>query len=199
MSQQELMPEPQSSQGEQSWSGAEIQAHISHQSRRSKTSDQPKSDHPATFEDSLPPYSYPAQDRPTVTQQSSFEQSRQWQQQARPQDTRTARGNYQPYNQYNASQQIPWWAQSQGHTMDTSKWIGLVLLTLVVLVSIPTLCSIGTVFISLVFVFSILPVVLAFAPIAIFLLIPMFRALGRAHDNHTMRYRHYQSRRNQWH
>jgi len=199
MSQQELMPEPQSSrssqasrktqsQGRQIWSGAEINAQIYNWPRQLKTTDLPKSDHPATFEDSLPPYSYPAQDQTMSTQQSNPEQSTQWQQQAKTQDARTAMGTstgaYQSYSQYNAHQQAPWWTQPQENTIDTSKWIGLVLLVLVVLVSIPMLCSIGTVFVSVVFVFSLLPVILAFAPIAFFLLIPLLRVLGpQSHDN----------------
>lgn len=194
MSQQELMPEPQSSRSTQAshktqrqsrhvWSGTEINAQIYNWPRQLKTTDLPKSDHPATFEDSLPPYSYPAQDQTMLTQESNPEQSTQWQQQARDAKTATT-GAYQSYNQYNAHQQAPWWTQPQGNTTDTSKWIGLVLLVLVVLVSIPMLCSIGTVFVSVVFVFSLLPVILAFAPIAFFLLIPLLRVLGpESHDN----------------
>src|SRR5690349_11598102 len=101
MSQQELMPEPQSSQSSSqefyktssqdrpSWSSTQIHAQIYSRARRSKMTDLPKSDHPATFEDSLPPYSYPAQDRPMLTQQSNTEQSGQWQQQTQVQDSRT--------------------------------------------------------------------------------------------------------------
>lgn len=115
MSQQELMPEPQShqssqesSQERQSWSGTEMNAQIYSWPQRSKTTNQPKSDHPATFEGSLPLHSYPAQDRTTSTQQSNSEQSTLWQQQAQPQDTRTGTSAYQPYSQYNAPQQVPW-------------------------------------------------------------------------------------------
>jgi hypothetical protein len=208
MSQQELMPEPQSSQSSQesykmqsqdrqTWSGTEINAQIYSSPQRSKTTDLPKSDHPATFEDSLPLYSYPAQDRTILTQQSSPERSTQWQQQARPQDARTARGAYQPYSQYNAPQQVPYWTQPQDNSMDTSKWIGLVLLVLVLLVSIPALCSIGTVFISIVFVFSLLPVILAFAPIAFFLLIPLLRVLGPSNHNNKLRHGHHRNRYDQ--
>jgi hypothetical protein len=209
MSQQELMPEPQSSrssqesynaqsQGKQSWSSAEVNIQPYSRTRRSRTSDLPKSDHPATFEESLPPYSYPAQDQTMFRQQSKPEQNTRWQQQARNRDAGTSKetptGAYQSYSQYNPQQQAPWWAQSQENTMDTSKWIGLLLLVLVLLVSIPVLCSIGTVFVSVVFIFSLLPVVLAFAPIAFFLLIPLFRVLGPdSHDNrrrHRSRYDH---------
>jgi len=195
------MPEPQSSQsssqkfsqtqsrGRQSWSSTEIHAQIYSWPRRSKTTDLPKSDHPATFEDSLPPYSYPAQDQAMLTQQPKAEQSGQWRQQAQT----NARGTYQPYSQYNAQHQAPWWTQPQDNAMDTSKWIGLVLLALVVLVSIPMLCSLGTVFVTVILTFSLLPVILAFAPIAFFLLIPLIRVLGpENHGNrhHRSRYDH---------
>ncbi len=204
MSQQELMPEPQShrssqesyetqSQGRQFWSGTEIKAPIHSWPQRSKTTDLPKSDHPATFEDSLPQYSYPAQDRPTLMQQSSSEHSTQWQQQAQSQDAGIGTSAYQPYSQYKAPQQVSWWTQPQENSMDISKWLGVALLVLVMLMSIPVLCSIGTVFVSLVFVFSLLPVIFAFAPIVFILLIPLFRASGpndRHHREQRNRYEH---------
>src|SRR6266849_6024015 len=167
MSQQELMPEPRSSQssqesykaqsqGRQSWSGAEIDGQPYNWSRRSKNSELPKSDHPSTFEDSLPPYSYPAQDQAMLTRESNPEPNTQRQQQARTHDASTGRGistgAYQPYSQYNAQQQIPWWTQPQENTTDNSKWIGLLLL---------------------------------FAPIAFFLLIPLLRVFS--HESHNER------------
>src|SRR5690348_5063159 len=144
MSQQELMPEPQShqssqesyetqSQERQSWSGTERNAQIYSWPQRSKTTNQPKSDHPATFEGSLPLHSYPAQDRTMPTQRSNSEQSTQWQQQAQAQGTRTGTSAYQPYSQYNAPQQVSWRTQPQEDSMDSSKWIGLVLLVLITL------------------------------------------------------------------
>jgi hypothetical protein len=201
MSQQELMPEPQSSkksqrtqnQGRQSQSGTETYAQPHSWSRRSRNSDLPKSDHPSTFEDSLPPYSYPAQDRTMFRQQVSSEQNTQQQYQERNRAAGTTRETptsaYQSYSQYNPSQQIPWWTQPQEHTVDSSRWIGTLLLVLVLLVSIPVLCSIGTVFVSVVFMFSFLPVILAFAPIAFFLLIPLFRMLGSESRDHRWRQR----------
>jgi hypothetical protein len=200
MSQQELMPEPQSSQSSfqeiskmpsqarQSSSSTEVHAQISSRPHRPKMTDLPKSDHPATFEDSLPLYSYPAQDQPMLTQQSNAEQSGRWQQQTQVQDSRIARGAYQPYSQYNAPNQVPRWTQPQNNSMDTSKWIGLVFLALVVLVSIPMLCSLGTVFVTIVLTFSLLPIILSFAPIVFFLLIPLINELSA--DNHDDRRRH---------
>lgn len=192
MSQQELMPEPQShqssqeaSQERQSWSGTEINAQIYSRPQRSKITNLPKSDHPATFEGSLPLHSYPAQNRTMPTQQSNSEPSTQWQQQAQAQGSRTGTSAYQPYSQYNAPQQVSWWAQPQEDSMDISKWIGLVLLVLITLMCIPMVCSLGTVFISLVFVFSLLPIIITLTPIVFFLLIPLLRALGP--DDHNNR------------
>ena len=190
MSQQQLMPDPQSSQasyqaqsqGRQSLSGIETDVRPYNWPQRSRGSDLPKSDHPSTFEDSLLPYSYPAQDQVTSTQQSNSEESTRWQQQARTYGASIGRGTftgtYQSYSQYNPQQQIPWWTQPQENTTDSSKWINILLLTLILLVSVPVLCSIGTAFVSIVFLFSLLPVLLAFAPIAFFLLIPLLRVLG---------------------
>jgi len=117
------------------------------------------------------------------TQQSNPEQNTQ----ARTHDATIGRGTstatYQSYSQYNAQQQIPWWTQQQQNTMDNSKWIGLLLLALVLLVSIPVLCSIGTAFVSVVFLFSLLPVLLAFVPIAFFLLIPLLKVFGSESHN----------------
>lgn len=191
------MPEPQSSQelykaqsqGKQSRSGAEMHLHPHNWARRSKATDLPKSDHPSTFEDSLPPYSYPAQDQTMFTRQSYAEQSTQWQQR----DARTSRNTfasrYQSYSQYNPPQQVPSWAQSSENTVDISKWIGILLLVIFLLVGMPMLCSIGTVFIGIVFVFSFLPVLIALAPIALFLLIPLLRIFGSQGHNNRWRQR----------
>jgi uncharacterized membrane protein len=207
MSQQELMPEPRlsqssqesykaQSQGRQSWSGAETDAQPYNWSRRSRSSDLPKSDHPSTFEDSLPPYSYPAQDQTTPTQKSIPEQSTHRQQQARTHDASAGRGTstgtYQSYS--HVQQQTLWWTQPQANRVNNSRWIGIFLLALVLLVSIPVLCSIGTAFVSVVFVFSLLPVLLAFAPIAFFLLIPLLKVFGpESHDDRRQRSRYDQS------
>ena len=200
MSQQELMPEPQSSkssqelykaqsQGRQSSTKTYAQSYSKPQQSRG---DLPKTDHPSTFEDSLPPYSYPAQDQIMFMQQPSQEQNTQWQRQEQTHEYEAARETptnaYQSYSQYNGQQQTQLRVQSQEHTVDSSKWIGTLLLVLVLLVSIPILCSIGTIFIPVLVVFYLLPIILAFSPIAFFIIIPLFRALGSTdHDNRWRR------------
>jgi hypothetical protein len=192
MSQQELMPEPQSSQefskaqsqGKQSWSGTDMGLRPSNWPRRSKTTDLPKSDHPSTFENSLPPYSYPAQGQTMSTQQSYTEQTFQWQQHDASTSWNIFTDSYPSYNQYNPPQQVPAWTQSPENTIDISKWIGILLLVVFLLVSIPVLCSLGTFFISVVFVFSFLPVLVTLAPVAFLLLIPLSRIFG-SHGKYT--------------
>lgn len=191
------MPEPQSSQesykaqsqGKQSWSGAEMHLHPYNWARRSRTTDLPKSDHPSTFEDSLPPYSYPAQDQTMSTRQSYTEQNSQWQQRDASTIRNTFAGSYQSYSQYNPPQQVPGRAQSSENTVDISKWIGILLLVIFLLVSMPMLCSIGTVFIGIIFVFSFLPVLVALAPVAFFLLILLLRIFGSHGHNNRWRQR----------
>ena len=201
MSQQELMPEPQSSKSSQKLHQAQSQDRQSctetyaqpySKRQRSRTSDLPKTDHPSTFEDSLPPYSYPAQDQTIFMQQPSPEQNAQRQQQEQNRECDPAReiptNAYQSYSQYNGQQQTPSWAQSQEHTINSSKWIGTLLLVLVLLVSIPVLCSIGTIFVPILLLFYLFPIIIAFSPIALFVLIPLFRVLGSAnHDNRWIR------------
>ncbi|GCF09246.1 hypothetical protein [Dictyobacter arantiisoli] len=59
MSQQEFMPESQQAREEaQDNEEVTIQSYSQY-----RTSDMPKRDHPADFENSIPPYSYPAQER----------------------------------------------------------------------------------------------------------------------------------------
>src|SRR2546430_5461123 len=77
---------------------------------KAKTSEMPKNDHPATFEQSIPPYAYPAQDG--ISAQEHHKQRRTNEQYARP--TRNMSGNqrfspdgdalehgYRPYRHYN--------------------------------------------------------------------------------------------------
>src|SRR5215469_15507477 len=105
MSQQQLMPEPESSQashktqgkGKQSLFSAEIEVRPYNWPQRSRSSDLPKSDHPSTFEESLLPYSYPAQDQAISTQQPIPEESTRRQQQAEASVGRgNSTGTYQP-------------------------------------------------------------------------------------------------------
>jgi hypothetical protein len=200
MSQQELMPEPQSSKSSQELYKAQSQDRQSstetyaqsYSKPQQSRGDLPKTDHPSTFEDSLPPYSYPAQDQIMFMQQPRPEQNTQWQQQKQTREYGPAReiptNAYQSYSQYNGQQQTPSRVRPQEHTINSSKWIGMFLLVLVLLASIPVLCSIGTIFVPVLLAFYLLPVIIAFSPIAFFVLIPLFRVLGSTgHDNRWRR------------
>jgi hypothetical protein len=209
MSQQELMPEPQSSQlsqesyeaqsqDRQPLSGTRINAQPYSWPRQPRDNNLPKSDHPSTFEDSLPPYSYPAQDQAMSTQQPNSKQNVQWQQQVQTADINTSRstfkGAYQSYSQYKVQYQAPWWARAQEKPMDTSRWIGLLVLVVILMVGIPMLCSIGTVLASVLFAFSLLPVILALAPVVLFL---VFSVLSPENHNNRRHRRHHRSRYDQ--
>lgn len=185
MSQQELMPEPQSSrasdtrqsQKKQPWSGMHLYPY--NWPHRSKIADSPKSDHPSTFEESLPPYSYPAQDQHLASRWSPSEQSFQWQQRdAAKTRTNNFTGSYPIYSYYNSPHYVPRWTPSSDKSIKLSKWIGILLLVTFLLFSLPVVCSLGTFFVSIVFVFSFLPVLVALTPVIFFLLIPLLRIFG---------------------
>lgn len=75
MSQQQQMPEPQD-QRESDVTGQAREARY-YARRSSKQANEPKEEHPATFEEEVPPYSYPAQDRVTYTREESQQEERQ--------------------------------------------------------------------------------------------------------------------------
>lgn len=54
---------------QQQWSAQ--QARYTSSRRRGRQADMPKSEHPSTFEDAIPPYSYRAQDQRTYTQETN--------------------------------------------------------------------------------------------------------------------------------
>jgi hypothetical protein len=96
MSQQELVPDPQDQ--EQQGAGSQgIEAEYYRQQAH-KSNDGPKEDHPSTFENEIPSYSYPAQDRVTYTR----EQARQ----------ENARAGYRSPDQ-TTRRQVPPWARPQ--------------------------------------------------------------------------------------
>src|ERR1051326_3110857 len=97
----------------------------SERSRKAKTREMPKNDHPATCEQSIPPYAYPAQDGVNARAQwQEGEQQATSGQQAR--QTQGVHGNqrfspdgdalehgYRPYRQYNytGGQGMPFWVR----------------------------------------------------------------------------------------
>ena len=119
MSQQEFAHEPQG-QSEQSSEREEIYAQPYYWSTKPKSGGILKDEHPSTFEESIPPYSYPAQDSAGYRQQrdnivdSEPAQKQRQQQQFSPDGDAFEQG-YRPYAQYNRWRQVPPWAQPQRH------------------------------------------------------------------------------------
>src|SRR5436309_12756239 len=118
---------------------------------KAKTSEMPKNDHPATFEQSIPPYVYPAQDG--VRTQEHKQQQRTNAQYARL--TRDMSGNqrfspdgdalehgYRPYRRYNYSNGngVPFWARPRrGIGMKPARLLVLILLGAVLLHALPAI------------------------------------------------------------
>jgi hypothetical protein len=189
MSQQEFIQEPQSFQSYegyhgdwQSLSGAQSAGQSYRWSKQAKGGGtQPKSDHPSTFEDFLPPFSYPAQDLSRSSQQantgnSEFRENQESKQSSRQNSHR--QNSYQYGYQY-TFRSVPWWAQApRERTMSLPSWMGFLIITFILLMAVPLLFSIGAFLITLFFFLSLLPVFIIFAPIAIFVLIPLIRILG---------------------
>ena len=88
-----------------------------YKAKPSKTRDMPKSEHPSTYEDSIPPYSYRAQDKVSYMQQPAYPERRV--------QTRQQR------------QQVPAWARPQHNAWPILRWIVFILLGLVLIKSLP--------------------------------------------------------------
>jgi hypothetical protein len=179
MSQQELVPEPQNGQS-QDYDEQHIQPRQRPKKRRD--SDLLKEEHPSTFESSIPPYSYQAQDEATYTQRRApverAERARR-RQQFSP-DGDAFEYGYCPYRQYTQAQQVPPWARPQRHrSRGIVFWIVLIALALVLVKALPLLIAlivgvIGLVaFAILLPVFIILIVLALLAIIAMVVLIPL--------------------------
>ncbi len=109
MSQQELVPEPQ----DQDVSGQPYRYKAPQHS-----SNAPKEEHPATFEETIPPYSYPAQDRVPYAgekvQHDTPAQQRTHKSQQHSEDGDAFEMGYRPRPQYR-QHQIPPWMRPQHH------------------------------------------------------------------------------------
>ncbi|HLZ55452.1 MAG TPA: hypothetical protein VKR06_00780 [Ktedonosporobacter sp.] len=125
---QEFAPREQRREG-QAQDDEEIQAYY----RPKKAGDTLKEEHPSTFEDEVPPYSYPAQDRETRSRIEERERGQQSQSQQRRQrfsgpDGDAFENGYQPFRQYNGPQQFPWQGRSQRQNpgRQVLRWILLI-------------------------------------------------------------------------
>ena len=149
MSQEEMYPESQS-QFQQS--DGEIQAqpyYWSTTSKTNKTGNMPKNEHPSTFEQSIPPYSYRAQDAQPVEQepmtysaradqtgamaqrrQEELRQQQAGQRQFSP-DGDAFESGYRPFASGRQWQQVPWWARPQHNNHGVFRWLVFIILAVV--------------------------------------------------------------------
>ncbi len=141
----------------------------------------PKNEHPANFEESIadmppiPPYSYKAQDRPPVHNNTNVPPQQQYQQQGRQRQQFSPDGDalehgYQPYSNYN--RQVPPWARPQ-----RGNHVGRVIFLMIVgfMLIKPLLWVLGALLIAAGLFFGLL-LLAGFAVIALFI---AFLALGR--------------------
>lgn len=127
MSQQEMYPPSQSQEG-----ASEVPAqpyYWSTAAKTHKTSDMPKNEHPSTFEKSIPPYSYQAQE----TQQREQQPATHAAHASTPEQGQGAaqKQGYRPFRTGQQWQHVPWWARPQHNSRSTFRWlifIGLALL-----------------------------------------------------------------------
>jgi len=138
MNQQEMFSEEQDQQPLES----EIQAQPYYWSTRpkAKSGDVPKNEHPSTYEEAIPPYSYRAQESASSTPRQEKRAYRANVGQRRSDFVPDAfeRG-YQPYSAYNMQWQVPSWARPQhnnGNSLRTAVFVVLGLLLFVPLLKL---------------------------------------------------------------
>src|SRR6266849_520707 len=174
MDQQEFIPESlQKSSGAQSQDGQALSdnegdVQFYNQSQQPEARDIPESNLPSTCENSPSPDSSCMQDQTTLMQQPNSEQNTQWKQNV---DLLPGLGSI-------SDKEIDIVQTRQLVQKDhISTWIGLLLLLLVLLITIPLMYSAGIALVRVLFVISLLPLILAFGLIVIFLMIALLRLL----------------------
>ncbi|GAC1363584.1 MAG: hypothetical protein NVS2B12_33010 [Ktedonobacteraceae bacterium] len=174
MSQQEFQSQQEHSK--QSQAEEDMYAQPRPLSNKKRAGAMPKYEHPSTYEDEIPPYSYRAQDaaRPDVEQKQQ-ESSQQSQQEAGARgrgfspDGDAFENGYRPYRNM---AQAPFWARRQPNTRGSGRTIAIIIVALFLL---PALFKVLAVLLSIVaffflgFLFFAL-VVLAIAALLFFAL-----------------------------
>ena len=149
MSQQQLVPEPQDGDSQ----GSEEIYKRPYKAARS--SNMPKDEHPSTFEETIPPYSYRAQDRVTHNTpdpgsgahlHETNAQERQSRRRRFSPDGDALESGYQPYRQQQRMYgQVPSWARPQQHkNKHLLRWI--ITLALVIIFIKPLVILVGGLF-----------------------------------------------------
>ena len=155
-------------------------------STKSTRGDEPKDEHPSTFEDSIPPYSYQAQEHDSARQSERVVDA-DAPVREQPQQQRSQR-------QYQAYWQVPSWARPQQHQGNkVLRWLILIILAVVLIKPIIVLVTIilgaiglavGVALLAILLpIFILLAILLAFAAMALIFLamlgIPIRRGCPR--------------------
>jgi hypothetical protein len=172
MSQQQLVPEPPQGQD------------VSGQSYRYKAArrsgDVLKEEHPATFEETVPPYGYSAQDRVPYNRGGNGRLGRRgWQRLHMDDDADAYETSYRPYRQDRHYGQVPPWIGSQRHRgVLLWRWLLVCVLALLAIKILPliALAIIGV--LSVLTFVLLLPFVILFAVLAVVLLIALLAVLS---------------------
>lgn len=167
MSQQEFVPQNQG-QHAQSHDDEEIYTSYYRPNRR-KDKALPKSEHPSTFEDSIPPYSYRAQDEaapsseePRFASKSTYNREQPSRRHFSP-DGDAFETGYQPYRQPQMQFQVPPWARPPRHKMHIGRLIVLIVSMLLIAKMIPLLIGLILTLVVVAGIFVLIPVFVALA------------------------------------
>ena len=154
MSQQQLVPEPQDGSSSGSQGNEEL---YKRPYKSARSSNMPKDEHPSTFEETIPPYSYRAQDRitqntPDPRNSAHLHETNAHERQSRRRrfspDGDALENGYQPYRQQQRTyNQVPSWARPQQHkNTHFLRWI--IMLALVIIFIKPLVILIGGLFLA---------------------------------------------------
>lgn len=197
MSQQAMFPE---SQGEHSQDNEEYKPYYwstTPVAGKGKTGDVLKNEHPATFEDTIPPYSYAAQEQAPPRQEprygenadkakSEYQRTQQTRQQQFNVGGQTFEQGSRPSMQqpYSMAQQVPSWAHPQRNNRGSWRVTALIILGFIFLkpllfVAIHLLAGVGILF-GIAALAIIVPIIFALmlAGFAIVVLLVILSALG---------------------
>lgn len=173
MSQQDFVPPFQEPQGKGSKSLKKSQMRYS-RAGKSKTGVMPKEEHPSTFEDTVPPYVYRAQDRPRETQERRHAESvhaREQSQRRFTPDGDALENGYRPYTRAASQQQRAYqsfsWMRPQRRNPRIWRWVLFIVLIIVALKALPLLFALlGIIAFTLLLpILLILGLVLAFVTV----------------------------------
>jgi hypothetical protein len=161
---------------------------------KAKTREMPKNDHPTTFEQSIPPHAYPAQDGVRAREQSpESQQQRTHGQHAR--QMHNMRGNqrfspdgdalehgYRPYKQYNnGGNGVSGWARPQrGFGGKPVRLLVLILLGVALFHALPAIAAVVLTLLGVIALAIFLPFIIIFAAVAAFAVLALIvlKALG---------------------